>query len=104
MLQKCTLVNHEKFEHVSLFRQVFKQNLERLALWLLHIVDKKGLEVTGHNPSWTLGIRQFRGIALGLLKRSEKCAVRLLDRRFEVFVNALLLYHHMSGFDIGIDE
>ena len=95
---------HKELQAVVLLFEVLQQNLLRLAVGLFHIIYPELAEITRYNPPRTLRIGQLRRIAFGLLERIEQTAVRLFDRRTEVFLDAFLLYHNVRARNEGIDE
>ena len=70
---------------------------------MLHVEYLELAEVAGDDPARALGVRQAARIALRLLVRFQQRAVRLLDRRVEVFSQALLLDHRVRRGDHHVD-
>ena len=95
---------HKKHQSIVFLTQILKQNLLRLAIRLLHIIDQKLREIASHNPSRTLRIRQLGSIALRLLKRIQHRSVALHDTLAQVLVNRLLLNQHLRRGNMPVDE
>lgn len=77
-------------------RKIRQLNNFRVCAGMLHVIYPKLGKIASHNPTGTLGVGLLIGVTLGLLVRSEKSAVRLLDRLGEVFAEALLLDDDMG--------
>ncbi len=95
---------NKKLQSVIVFRQIFQKNLFRLTVRLLHIVNKKLREITGHYPPRTFRVWQFRGVTFSLLERRQHRTVRLLDSFSQVFTEAFLLNHNVRTLNIAINK
>ena len=98
------LLLHKELQSVYLFVQVLEEHCLGFAVGLLHVVDTPRTEVTGHNPSGTLTVGQFGGIAFGLLKGGEVGAIGLEYWLVQVFVTTFLLDENLCRGDIAVDE
>ena len=103
-LQVLVLLLDEESEEVMLLDEVLQQHFRRLGVGLVHVVNPELAEVAGNNPSRSVVVWQFRRIAFRLLEGVEQRAVRLADGRTKVFGDTLLLYQHVRGRDMPVDE
>lgn len=67
---------HQKLQAIVFLLQIAQLDDLRVAGGPLHVVHMELGKVTGDDPSGTLGVGQFGGVALGLLERGQQGAVQ----------------------------
>ncbi len=98
------VIVYKKRQSVEFLLQICQMNDFRSIARTLHVVDFKSLEVACHYPLRLLRDRQSGGIAPCLLVGSEFRSVRLPILGRKIHMNTFLLYQHLCGGDIAVDE